>query len=66
MARPGIEPRSSDLRVRCPTTVLRGPAKVRRNTRYDVDVKTYLHDVNYVIYRNGSTVFTENGPYIYI
>ena len=35
--------------------VLRGPAKVPRNKRYDVDVKIYLHDVNYIIYRNGTT-----------
>ena len=27
VARPGIEPRTPDLRVRCPTDALRGPAR---------------------------------------
>ena len=29
--------------------------KVLRNKHYDVDVKTNLHDVNYVFNRNGTT-----------
>ena len=45
MARPGIEPRTSDLRVRCPTdyATLRGPAPL------DKTIIEIFADVNFVV-----------------
>ena len=41
MARPGIEPRTSDLRVRCPTDCATRPGSIVR--RYDIINKTTFH-----------------------
>ena len=43
VARPGIEPRTSDVRVRCPTDSLRGPASwMRKDT-----LKYKLSEMNF-------------------
>ena len=47
MARPGIEPRTSDLRVRCPTDCATGPGLKRRSLHfcaslYDKDTKATI------------------------